>query len=84
MTTLGFDPIKYHEARYQQLLEEAQQYRLVQEALRARQPKARGTSNILAVLGSKLVDLGAALEKRYAAPPPAIVQLNPRSNSDCC
>ncbi len=83
MTTILFDPIRYHEARYQQLRDEAQHSRLVKEALQARQPKARGASNFLAVLGRKLADLGAALEKRYDTPPTAVVQLKTQSNSDC-
>ena len=84
MITQGLDPIRYHEARYQQLLREAQQYRLVQEALKARPPKARSFSNLLAALGSRLVDLGAGLEKRYGTPPQAVVPLKPQSDNECC
>ena len=84
MYTAVIDPMKYHEAKYQQLLREAQQYRLAQEALKARPPKDWFFSDILAVLGGKLKDLGAGLEKRYGTSPPAMVQLKKQSNSECC
>lgn len=84
MFTHGFDLMRYHEAKYQQLLQEAQQYRLVQEALRARPSKARSLSNLLAFLGSLLVDLGADLQKRYGTSPQAVVQQKQRSNPECC
>ena len=83
MNIAGLDPIRYHETKYQELLREAQQHRLVQEALKARPPKARISYNFLAVLGRKLVHLGAGLEKRYGAPPPAMAPLKQGANSEC-
>ena len=83
MNLAGLDPTRYHETKYQQLLREAQQHRLVQEALKARPPKTRISYNFLAVLGSKLAHLGAFMEKRYGAPPPAMTPLKQQSNSEC-
>jgi len=82
MSTAGLDPIRFHQAKYQQLLREAQQHRLVQEALKARPPKALISYNFLAVLCSKLARLGAVLEKRYGAPPPAMAPLKQGANSE--
>lgn len=85
MFTPGFDPIHYHRVRYQELWREAQHFRLVQEALRARPQKANLVSRMIVVFGKGLVMLGTGMEKRYGISPQPEPNLlyNPSSSKGC-
>ena len=66
MFTPGFDPILYHKVRYQELWREAQDFRLVQEVLRARPQEVNLVSRLIVEFGKWLVMLGTGMEKRYS------------------
>ena len=79
MFTPGLDPIWFTKQRHQELLSEAQQWRLVREALEVGKPKHRNSSKILAFIGNKLATFGASLEERYSVQPHSESSLNQRS-----
>ena len=62
MFTPGVDHMRFYKIRQQELLQEAQQSRLVKEALAAR---PRRGAKILATIGNVLVSFGSSLEARY-------------------
>jgi len=86
MNQLGFNPFvsMEYERRHEELIKEAAQYRLVEEALRAGLPKVRSTSKILALVGKELVSLGASIEARYGGQSETSVALNQQSNPSGC
>ena len=65
----GLDPLNFHDVRHLELLEEARQYRLLQQALGSTTRKYRFFSRSLASLGRNLSDWGTRLEKRYGTSP---------------
>jgi len=76
MITPGLDRMWYYGQRHQELLAEAKRHRLVQEALKAGQPKFHNSSKILVYIAKKLTTMGARLEERYGNQPHAEVPLN--------
>jgi hypothetical protein len=84
MFTPGFDPMRFDKIRQQEFMREAQQYRLVQEALRARPRKVSMISKMLVLVGKWFVSVGASLERRFGDSPQAEAYLvyNPASK-DC-
>ena len=78
MLTQGFDYMQYYEIHHQALVQEAQQYRQVKEALKARPPQTRPSAKILAAVGGTLVSLGSSLEELDpSAPQIKILQHSP-------
>lgn len=63
----GFVGMHNYKERHEELLREAEKYRLVKEALKTDRPQGRLYSQILANFGRQLVALGTTLEKRYSA-----------------
>jgi hypothetical protein len=68
MNKFGFDPFILSKQRQQEILKEVEQYRLVKEALKAREPQDHNTSMVLAQIGRKMTDLGLSLQERYGDP----------------
>jgi len=64
MITFGFDLLDYKQ-RQQEKIDEADHYRLVKEALKAREPGDHIVEQVLAQIGRKLTRLGTSLEERY-------------------
>jgi len=81
MFTPGFDPTHSHKVRQEELIREAQHFRLVQEALRARPRKANLISNLIILLGQGLVIMGKGMERRYriSPQPESHLRYNPSS-----
>lgn len=69
MFTPGFDPMLQYKQRHQELIQEAQSYRMVKEALKAKAPTTWNAAHILASFGKRLVALGTQLESRYGSQP---------------
>jgi len=65
MFALGYDPELYVATRRKELIQEAQEQRLVREALKSRQGQPGTTAKILRLVGRRLSELGASLEERY-------------------
>jgi hypothetical protein len=63
---------QYIQARYNEFLDEAEQYRLSKLAIQSNGHKTSLTSRVLASLGRKMVSLGERLDQRYAAPSTSI------------
>jgi hypothetical protein len=81
----GFDPMSYHRIRHQEFMREAQQFSLLQEALRAKPRKVKMSSKILVLVGKWFVFLGTRLERRFSCSPQteAYLVYNPSSSVDC-
>jgi hypothetical protein len=86
MNTLGFNPWMYMEIqrRHEELINEAAQYRLLFEALKAGPPKMRSSSKILAQIGKGLTSLGTNLEVRFGSQSETVAVLNQQSNPGGC
>jgi hypothetical protein len=86
MNQLGINPFMdmEYERRHEELIKQAAQYHLVENALKADSLKMRGTSKFLALVGKELASLGSSLEKRYSGQPETNVALNQQSNPRGC
>ena len=69
MFQFGFYPFirLEYERRLKEIMKQANQYRILEEARKAGPPKMRSTSKILALVGKGLARLGASLEERYGS-----------------
>lgn len=83
MVTFGFDLLDY-KRRQQELIKEAEYYRLVKEVLKAREPRDHHASLVLAQIGRKLTSLGTSLEERYSTAAQVEVKLSRQSGSGGC
>jgi hypothetical protein len=81
MFTPGFDLLGDHKMRYQAFLREAQQHRLVQEALKAQPRRANSLSKFLVIIGKWLVLVGGSLEKHFDCLPQTEAHLAYNSSS---
>jgi len=83
MFSFGFDPEVYSRVHHQELLKEAEQYRLMREVLRSRRSQYRGWAKILALTGRRLVNIGTLLEERYSVAYPAAATTRQYDASPC-
>ena len=80
----NFDPIQYHKMHFAELRQEAQRHRLVQEARKARHPKASPVARALVTFGYNLAVFGANLEKRYSSSLPTEAQVQQQTSMKGC
>ena len=78
----GFVGMHHYNDRHEELLREAEKYRLVKEALKTGKPEVRLYSQILANFGRQLVALGTTLEKRYSTSSQPVWRLGQHGISD--
>lgn len=83
MFSFSFDPEEYSSVRRQELIREAQHYRLIQEAMKSRRNQIRGLAKILALTGRWMVDIGTGLEKRYSEAYLAAASVTQANASTC-
>ena len=84
MFRIGFDPLLEAEQQHKELIKQAEQYRLAQEANSASQNKSRSGTKILAMIGKGLASLGSSLESRYGDHIAGQVNLDTQSNLEEC
>jgi len=70
--------------KHSELLRHANEYRLVDEALRTKTPNTTKLSKLLALVGKELSSVGYSLEVRYDSRPDTHPALNQQSNLGGC
>lgn len=82
----GFTPFMNMEykRRHEELMKQANEYRMLVEARKAGPPKMRSTSKILALVGKGLARLGASLEERYGSQTETNLASNQQSDPYGC
>jgi hypothetical protein len=84
MIRIGFDPMLEVEQHHQELLKEAQLYRLAKQGLEGIEAGERGGFKFLALIGKEMVTLGASLEERFGGKAQSEVRLNQPITSEGC
>jgi len=82
MFVQGFVALQHYSSRHQELLREAERYRLVKEALGTARPKRGLYSKAMAYFGRQLVALGTTLEKRHSTRPQPVWRLGQHGITD--
>ena len=81
MFTPGLETVHYQKMRQQELMQEAQQYRLITMALKARPQKINPFFRVLVVIGKGLVLVGERLEVKFDGSPQTEAHLAYNSSS---
>ncbi len=86
MQQFQFNPLMYevYKRQHEELIKQAEQFRLVNEALHSSNPQATNKSKFLAMIGKELSSIGFSLEMRYGAQPEPYTSLSQQGNRDGC
>ena len=84
MSPLGFLPYMNYQQRYDELLNQAMESRLLDQAMKAKRPQKRGISAVMALLGRELSSLGFSMELHYGGPNEPATMPNRQSNPGSC
>lgn len=86
MQQFQFNPLMYevYKRQHAELIKQAEQFRLANEASHSSNPEATGRSKFLAMIGKELSSLGFSLEVRFGAQLEPYTSLNQQSNPGDC
>ncbi len=84
MSPMGMIPFINYQQRTEELIKQADTYRLLEQAFETKQPSKSNASKILALLGRELSALGFSLEIRYGGQPETRPALSQQSNPGGC
>jgi len=86
MQLFQFNPLMYdvYKRQHEELIMQAEQSRLVKEALRGTNPESHGKSKLLAFFEKELESLGFSLELRFGEQPDPYKSLSQQSTPGGC
>jgi hypothetical protein len=70
--------------RHQELLKEAEKYRMLKAAFKDQPAKLNNVTRLLAFVGGKLASIGYSMETRYGAQAESQTYLAPQTNPGGC
>ncbi len=84
MSPMGILPYMNYQQRHEELIKQAENYRLLEEATKMKMLQKSSFSKILSLLGKELSSLGFSLEVRYGGQPEPGISIDPQGNPGEC
>jgi hypothetical protein len=86
MNQMNFDPwgSSEYQRRHDELMQEAEQYRMAMEVSRSDRAKTSGISKILVMIGEEITEFGRSLDERNRSEHGASLTITQRSSTDGC